>query len=145
MDEADDRDAGDHPAARDDVPGPVELREEGTCDVVRQEERGQGDDDQVVEEQNPARDEAPEVVERDADERRGAARLADRGRSLSVRERDDEEEEAGREQHRRREPERAQGDDSEREVDRGGDLPVGDREQCGSVENPLQPRELPCH
>ena len=61
---------------------------------MRHEERRERDHDQVVEEEHPAGEEAGEVVERDADERRGAARLADRRRPLRVRERDDEEEQA---------------------------------------------------
>ena len=133
------RDSCDHTAAGHDVPGAVQLGEERTRHVVRHEESRQGDDDQVVEKEHPAGDEAPEVVEGDADEGRGAAGLANCRSPLGVGERDDQEEQAGREQHERREAERAQRDDAEREVDRRGDLPVGDREERGSVENPLKP------
>ena len=98
-------------------------------EVVRQEERREGGDDQVVEEERPARDEAGEVVERAPDERRGAAGLAQLGRALGVRQRDDEEEQPGREQDVRREPERPRRDDPEREVDGAGDLAVRDAEE----------------
>src|SRR5438876_1535494 len=113
--------------------------------VVRHEERREGDDDQVVEEERPAREEAGEVVEGDPDERRRAARLPDRGRPFGVRKRDEQEEEADEPEHERREAERVQGDDPEREVDRGGDLTVGDRGQRRGVEDTLEPRQLPGH
>ena len=145
MDEPDERDASNHEAADDDVPRPVDLREEGAGDVVRHEQRRQRDHDQVVEEQHPAGDEPPEVVERDADERGGAAGLADRRRPLRVRERDDEEEHAGGEQDERRKAQRVERDDAQGEVDRRRDLPVGDREQRRSVEDPLQAGQLSRH
>ena len=95
-DEVERRDAG---ARRIDPPAPRQPRgadrehdrdgddrvprprvERGDADrvpeVVRQEECREGGDDQVVEEERPARDEAGEVVERAPDERRGAAGLA---------------------------------------------------------------------
>ena len=96
MDEPDHRDSRDHAAAGHDVPRAVDLREEGTRDVVGHEQGRQGDDDQVVEEEHPARDEAPEVVERDADERRSASGLANCRCALGVGQRDDQEEQAGR-------------------------------------------------
>jgi hypothetical protein len=70
-------------------------------------------------------------------ERRGAAGLANRSGSLGVGERHDQEEQAGRQKHERREAESVQRDDAEGEIDRRGDLAVGDREERGSVENPL--------
>src|SRR5439155_22519391 len=120
-----------------DGPGTVYLGEERSRHVVREEESTERDDDQVVEGGAPAGDEAPEVVERDPGERRGAAGLANRSGSFGVGERHDQEEQAGRQKHERREPESVQGDDAEREIDRRGDLAVGDREERGSVENPL--------
>src|SRR5205823_936718 len=105
-------------------------------DVVRQEERGQRDHDQVVEEQRPAGEEAEEVVERLAHEGRRAAGLRDRRGALGVRERDEQEERADEEEHDRREPERVQRDDPEGEVDRRRDLSVGDRERRRSVSRP---------
>ena len=145
VDQTDDRHSRDHPAPCDDVPGPVQLGEEGTGDVVRQEQRRECDHDQVVEEESPAGDEAPEVVEGNPDEGRSAPGLADRRGSLRIRERDDQEEQTGREQDRRREPEGVQRDDPEREVDRGGDLPVRDREEGGRIEDPLEPGQLARH
>ena len=65
------------------------------AEVVRDEQRGQRDHDQVVEEQRPTRDEPDEVVERPPREGLRAAGLGHRGRALGVRERDDEEEQAG--------------------------------------------------
>src|SRR3954471_23818981 len=143
--EPDDRDGGDDAAADHDVPGPVHLREERPGHVVRHEERGQRNHDQVVEEEHPARGEAPEVVEGDADERRRPAGLANRSRPLRVGERDEQEEETGRAQDGRREPERVQRDDSQGEVDRGGDLAVRDREERGGVEDALQAGQLARH
>ena len=145
MDQTDDRDAGDHATAGDDVPGPVQLGEERARDIMRQEECRERNDDQVVEEEHPAGDEAPQIVERDSHERRGAARLPDGRRPLRIRERDDEEENSRRQEERGREPERVQGDDPECEVDRGGDFAVGNREERGSVEHPLEPGQLACH
>ena len=115
------------------------------AEVVRHEQRRQRDHDHVVEEERPAGDEAGEVVERLPDEGGGAAGLADRGRALDVRERDDHEVDAGAEQHRRREAERVDRDDAEREVDRRRDLPVRDREERGRVDHPLEPRQLARH
>ena len=109
------------------------------AEVVRQEERRERDHDQVVEEERPAGQEAGEVVEGATDEGGGAAGLRDRGRALGVRERDDQEERADDREHLGRQAERVQGDDPEREVDRGGDLAVGDREERGRVEDPLEP------
>ena len=110
------------------------------AEIVRQEERRQRDHDQVVEEERPAGHEARQVVERAADERRGAARLGQRSGAFGVRERDDQEEHAGREQHERREAERVRGEHAEREVDRRGDLAVGDGEEGARVELALAAR-----
>jgi hypothetical protein len=112
---------------------------------VRDEQRRERDHDQVVEEERPSRDEAGEVVEGDPDERGGAAGLADRGRPLGVRQGDEQEQRADDEQDDRREAERVQGDDPEREVDRGRDLAVCDREERGGVEDALQPWQLARH
>ena len=134
---SEDREHGDH-----HVPRALRQRRrrEGRGEVVRQEERRQRDHDQVVEEEHPARREADEVVEGAARERRGAAGLRDRRRALGVRQRDDQEEDARREQHERRQAESLRRHDPEREVDRRADLVVGDREQRRRVENPLEAR-----
>jgi len=140
-----DGDARDHAAPGDDVPRLVHGREHRRGRVVRNIQGGQRDHDQVVQEKSPARHEAPKVVEGDPDEGGGATGLPNCCRPLRVGKRDDQEEGAGQEQDGRREPERVEGDDPEREVDRGGDLAVGDREQCRRVENALQSWELARH
>jgi len=114
-------------------------------EVVREEEGRERDHDQVVEEERPAREEPGEVVESDPHEGRGAARLADRGRPLGVRQRHDEEEHADNAEHLRREPERMQGDDAEREVERRRHLAVRNGGEHRSVEHLLQPRQLAGH
>ena len=112
---------------------------------MRREERREGDHDQVVEEEDPPGHEPGEVVERDANEGRRAAGLADRRGSLCVRERDDHEEDPDEAEHHRREAERVRGDDPEREVDRGGDLAVRDGGEGGRVEDALELWQLPGH
>ena len=94
--EPDDPDHGDRDDARHDVPGRVAdaVEPERRADVVRHEERGEGDHDQVVEEERPARDEADEVVEGAPRERLGAADLRDRRGALRVGERDEPEDDA---------------------------------------------------
>src|SRR3954447_10914820 len=145
--QAHERDRDDHDAADNHVSGPLRDRvpADREAEVVREEERGERDHDQVVEEERPAGHEPGEVVERDADEGRGAARLSDRRRPLGVRHRHDEEEHADDREHERREPERMQRDDAEREVEGGSDLSVRDRRESRRVEYPLQPWQLPCH
>src|SRR5262249_39168259 len=56
--------------------------------------------------------------------------------------RDEQEEQPGPEQHERREPDRVERDHAEGEVDRRGDLAVGDREERARVELAAEPREL---
>ena len=65
--------------------------------------------------------------------------------ALRVRERDDEEEQPREQEHERREPERGSGDDPERDVERGRDLAVGDREQRRRVEHALEAADLTGH
>jgi hypothetical protein len=93
---------------------------------VRREEAGEGDDDQVVEEEHPAGHEAERIVERTADEGGGAAGLRDRGGAFGVREGHEQEEGADEEEDERCETERVERDDAEGEVERGADLAVGD-------------------
>ena len=71
------RDHGDQRAADDGIPWRLaerRLTERGR-EVVRDEERGERHDDEEVEEEHPAGDEAGEVVERAPHERRSAAGL----------------------------------------------------------------------
>ncbi len=141
------RDPEDHEDADDGVPGLVgqPLPADRVPEVVRDEERGQRHHDQVVEDQRPAGEETGLVVEGAADERRGAAGLWDRAGAFRVRQRDEEEEQADGEEHPGGEAEREQGDNSEREVERGGDLPVGDRRERRNVEDALEAWKLPSH
>ncbi len=145
--EAHGRDGENRRHADDDVPRvPLQrLDLERPAEVVRQEEHGERDDDEVVEEQHPAGAEAGEVVERLAHERGRAARLRNRGDALGVRQGDDDEEQPRQQQHLWRQPERVAGDDAEREVDRRRDLAVRDREQRGRAEDALQHGQLARH
>ena len=140
------REPEDHEHADQCVPGPPReaAPADRGADVVRREQAGERDDDQVVEEQHPAGDEAERVVERAPDERGCAAGLRDRGRSLRVRRGDDEEEGADDQQDDRCQPERVERDDAEREVQRGPDLAVGHRRERGRPEGALQ-AQLPRH
>jgi hypothetical protein len=140
----DDQDRAD---ADDDVPRlvPERVDLERRGEVVRHEQRRERDHDQVVEKERPAGQEPSEVVERPADEGRGAAGLRNRGRALRVRERHDEEEPAHEREHDRRQAERVEGDDPERDVDRRRDLAVGDGEERGRVEDPLESGDLARH
>ncbi len=146
-DEPDEADADDGADADDDVPRPPAERAdlERPGEIVGEEERRERHHDQVVEEQHPASHEAGDVVERLADEGRRTARLGDRRRSLGVGERDDEEEDADREQDGRRQAERLLRHDRERDVDRRGDLAVRHREQRRRAEHALEGWELPGH
>ena len=114
-------------------------------EVVRQEERRQGDHDHVVEEERPPGHETGEVVRRATHERRRATRLGQRGRPLRVGQRDDQEQEPDEEQHERREAERVRCEHAEREVDRRSDLAIGDREERPRVELAAQTWQLPCY
>src|SRR5947207_88618 len=81
-------------------------------------EGAEGQDDQVVEDDRPARDEAPELVEGVAGEGRGAAALRVEGVALHVGEHRDHEEQAGQDEDERGQPERVAGHDPERVVER---------------------------
>jgi hypothetical protein len=146
-DEPDRAHRDDHADADDDVPGVAVERTDlqGACQVVRHEERRERDHDQVVEEEHPARHEAGQVVVGPPNEGRGPARLRERRGRLRVRQRDDEEQKPDAEEHERREADGVERDDPEREVDRGGDLAVGDREERAGVELAPQAWQLPCH
>ncbi len=84
--EPNERDRNDHPDADDHVPRPIGERvdPERPTEIVREKERGKRDDDDVVEEEHPARAEACEVVERLAHERRGATGLGNGGDPFGV-------------------------------------------------------------
>jgi hypothetical protein len=147
VDETDSRDREDHAHPGDDVPRPAGERPpaDRLAEVVGRKERRQRDDDQVVEEEHPAGNKAGGVVERPAHEGGSASRLRERGRTLSVRERDDAEEEPDGEQHPRRETERVERDDAERKIERRGDLAVRDRGERGHVQDALEACQLLGH
>ena len=97
--------------------------------VLRRRERRDRDQDHVVEQDRPARDEADELVEGVAGEdRRAAAVLVQRG-ALDVGHRGQREHHRRDQEHERRQPERVAGDHAEREVDRARQRGVDDREQ----------------
>ena len=106
--EPDGRDSGDHADRNHCIPRRVaqDIHAEGRPQVVRQEQSRERNHDQVIQEQRPAGEEAEQVVERPADERRRAAGLGDRRRPFGVGERDDQKDDPRDQQHERREPER---------------------------------------
>ena len=97
--------------------------------VLRRRVRRDGDQDDVVEQDRPAGDEADELVERVAREHRRAAALLVQRRPLDVGHRGQREQQRREQEHERREPERVAGDHAEREVDRARQRRVDDREQ----------------
>jgi hypothetical protein len=119
-----DREADDELACPPVADRRVERRQ-----VVRRRERGDRDQDDVVEQDRPAGDEAHELVEGEAREDRRAGAVLVEARALDVGHRRHHEEHAGGEEHERREGERAVGHDAQREVDGAGDRGVDDREE----------------
>ena len=121
--------------------------------VVRNRDRRQRGDDQVVDQDRPAGDEGDQLVEGVAGEARGAAALAEHRAALDVAERGEDEEQAGGEEDQRRQAEAAVGDDAEREVDREADRRVDGDEEAGDAEPALEQRGCggaavlggPCH
>ncbi len=112
--------------------------------VVGDDDRTRRHHDQVVEQDRPAGDEAPELVEGVARERRGAAPLDMERGALDVGGHRDGEEEPGDHVDERRQPERVAGDDAEREEHRGDDGAQRDGEQRGLAQpaRDPQPRSL---
>ncbi len=108
--------------------------------VVRDRDRRQGGDDQVVDQDRPAGDEGDQLVEGVAGEAGGAAALAEHRPALDVAERGQHEEQAGDEEDQRRQAEAAVGDDAEREVDREADRGVDGDEEAGHAEAAPQER-----
>ena len=106
----------------------VERREE-RAQVVRHEERRDGDRDDVVEAQRPAGEERDDVVEGVTRERGGAARFGEHRGPLGVGLGREHEQAAGEQEHQRGEPESVSGDQAQRVVDGGTDVAVGRREQ----------------
>ena len=128
----------DHDAPHDDVPGVRVQRLPEDREVVRDEERRDGDGDDVDEHLRPARDEADELVERVPREARGAARLGVARGALGVGRGGRREDDAGDDEDERRQAERVERREPERVVDRGADVAVGGREERGRAEGALE-------
>ena len=108
--------------------------EPGKCaQVVRHEERRDGDREDVVQRQRPAGEERDDVIEGMAGERGRPARFGEHRRALGIGFRGQREQAAGEDEHQRRQPERMGGDEAERVVDRGADVAVGGGEQAGDA------------
>ena len=123
------RDVQDDPEREDQLGAAVpEVAPEGGH-VVRRRERGDRDQDDVVEQDRPAGDEADELVEAVAGKDRRARPLGMQRGALDVGHRRQGEEQPRDEEDQRRQAERVVGDDAEREVDRAGDRRVDDRKQ----------------
>ncbi len=97
--------------------------------VVRNRKDRQGDHDQVVEQDHPARDEGDQLVERMARKRGGPAPLAQHRPTLEVCEHGQHEEQPGGEEDQGGETETALGHHPEGEVDRKPDRGIGDDQQ----------------
>ena len=108
-------------------------------EVVADDDRGGRHDDQVVEQDGPAGDEAPELVEGVAGERRGAAALGMQRVALEVGGARDHQEGSGQQVDERREAERVAGDHPQREEDRRDDRAQHDREQRGHAQPACDP------
>src|SRR5215204_5593921 len=106
--------------------------------VVRDEERRDGDRDDVVEHLRPGGPEGDEFVEGVSGEARGAARLGVTDRSLGVAQRCGSEEYPRDHEDNRGQPKREDRRDPEGVVDRRADVAVGGREQRRRPEDALQ-------
>ena len=125
----DGREHDDRHRDRELGPAVPERAPERAAEVVRRGEPAHGEQEHVVEQDRPAGDEAPQLVERVAREHGGAAAVLVQRGALDVGHRGQGEEHAAEQEHERREPQRVVGDDAEREVDRAGHRRVDDREQ----------------
>ena len=126
-------DRDDHDAA-EDVSRAVAERRPEDAQVVRHEERRDGDRDHVIEHLRPGRDERCELVERVPGEAGGPAGLRVHDRRLRVGGRGEGEDHARDHERDRRQPEGERRGDAERVVDRRADVPVRRREQrAGAV------------
>ena len=104
---------------------------------MRHEERRGRDRDDVDEHLRPRCAEADELVERVAREARGATGLGVPHRPLGVRRRGRREDDARDEEDERCQPEREDGREAERVVDRRADVAVRGGEESGRAEHPL--------
>ena len=138
-DDVQEHEENDHDGASDDVPRVLAQGAPEDREVVRDEERRDGDRDDVVEHLRPGRSERDELVEGMACEARRPAGLRVAHRPLRVRGGRRGEDEAADDEDERREPERDPGDEAERVVDRRADVAVSGREQRRRPKHPLEP------
>ncbi len=141
-DDVDHAQHGDHADAEDDVAGrAAQVVPEEPADVVRHEERRDGDRDRVVEHLAPGGEERPELVEGVPRERGGAAGLGVHGGGLGVGRGRQVEDHAGDQEDHRRQAEGEGRDQAERVVDRRADVAVGRREQRVDPQHALEALE----
>ena len=132
----------DHQGGHRDLRPPVREAVPDRAHVVRHRDGRQRDDDDVVDQDRPAGDEADQLVERVARERRGSAPLSEHRAALEVAERGEHEQEARGQEDQRRQPEPVLGDHADREVEREADRCVGDGEQPRHAEDAPRQRAL---
>ena len=142
-DDVDRDEQDDHDRADDDVPRVLPQRLPEDREVVRDEERRDGDRDDVVQHLRPGGSEADELVEGVAREARRAARLRVAHRALGVGERGRREDQARDDEDERRQPEREDRRDAERVVDRRADVPVRRRKERRCPEDTVEPLLAP--
>ena len=128
----------DHDGAADDVPRIRLQRLPEDREVVRHEERRRRHRDDVDEHLGPRGAEADHLVERVAGEARRAARLRVEDGALRVGGRRHREHDPRDQEDERRQPERVDGGEAERVVDRRADVAVGGREEGRCPEYPLE-------
>ena len=128
----------DHDRAADDVPGVRPQRAPEDREVVRHEERRDGDRDHIIEHLRPRGPEGDELVEGMAGEAGGAAGLGKTHRPLGIGRRRRREDQSADHKDERRQPERDPSDQAEGVVDRGADVPVGGREERRRAEDALE-------
>ena len=133
----------DHDRAADDVPRVLPQRAPEDREVVRHEERRDGDRDHVVQHLGPRGPERDELVERVAREARRAARLRIADGALGVGRGGHREDDARDHEHEWGQPEREARRDAERVVDRGADVAVRGGEERGRAEDALEAVLLP--
>ena len=136
----DERDDDDH--AADDVPGVLAQRAPEDREVVRHEERRDGDRDDVVEHLRPGSAEGDELVEGVPGEARRAAGFRIANRALGVGRRRGREDQAADHEDERCQPERDPRDEPEGVVDGRADVAVRSREERRCPEDALE-RLLP--
>ena len=137
-DDVQDDEHDDDDGAADDVPRVRVQRLPEDREVVRDEERRRGDGDDVDEHLGPGRPEGDDLVERVAREARGAAGLGIADRALRVGGGGGGEDDARDDEDERRQPEREDGREAERVVDRGADVAVGGSEERRRAQHALE-------